>query len=320
MPPRLRREELQKQARRSGDPKDLVIHLLEATCRAACAQAERAVDAFLNKIKETLWKHVPISTQVPLIANALSTAFQFQMSVWWMIGNECIHPLRAKHSDWCGLAGIVQAIVEMFPNNCTLMFPLAPAPNAPFSSTFQPVSSKDEDDDDGSFNRGSGLCRFGSSSPTPSGSGHGVVSSPPSFSSTPLPHGECFILASDWTGLPSSSLGAPPPGGDELASQPFDKELDLGLEADDEGDSEKHEPGADDPAIDLQEIEILQGIVNLTPGQQPPSMPKSGNKRGLAHLDGSGSSDLSGEDLDAKGIRNKKKGVTPIKETPNPSQ
>ena len=38
--------------------------------------------------------------------------------------DEC---LCAKHSDWCGLAGIMQAIVKMFPNNCAIMFPTAPA-------------------------------------------------------------------------------------------------------------------------------------------------------------------------------------------------
>ena len=75
------------------------------------AQAERAVDIFLNKVKETLRKHILVSAQGPLIANTLSTAFQFQMSIWQMIGNKCIHPLQAKHSDWCGLASIVQAMV-----------------------------------------------------------------------------------------------------------------------------------------------------------------------------------------------------------------
>ena len=80
-------KELQKQAIKDGDPKDPFVSLLEATCRAAHAQAERAVDAFINKTKEALWKHVPLSAQGPLIANILSTAFQFQMSVWWMIGD-----------------------------------------------------------------------------------------------------------------------------------------------------------------------------------------------------------------------------------------
>ena len=54
-----------KQAIKTGDPKDPVMHLLEVTCRAAHAQAVRAVDAFLKKIKETLCKHVPVSTQGP---------------------------------------------------------------------------------------------------------------------------------------------------------------------------------------------------------------------------------------------------------------
>ena len=79
--------EAQRQAIKTSNPEDLVV------CRAARAQAVRAVDTFLKKIKETLRKHVPVSTQGPLIANALSTPFQFHMSVWWMVGNECVCPL-----------------------------------------------------------------------------------------------------------------------------------------------------------------------------------------------------------------------------------
>ena len=56
-----------------------------------------------------------------------------------MIGEECIRPVRAKHSDWCGLAGIVQAIVETFPKNCALMFP--PAPPLPSVASFSTASS-----------------------------------------------------------------------------------------------------------------------------------------------------------------------------------
>ena len=75
--------EAQTQVIKSSDPEDPVVRLLDATCRAAHTQAERAVDAFLKKINETLHKHVPITAQGPLIANAFSTAFQFQMSMWW---------------------------------------------------------------------------------------------------------------------------------------------------------------------------------------------------------------------------------------------
>ena len=67
--------EARKQAIKSGDPEDPVICLLDATHQVARAQAERAVDAFLKKIDETLHKHVPVATQGPLIANALSTTF-----------------------------------------------------------------------------------------------------------------------------------------------------------------------------------------------------------------------------------------------------
>ena len=153
-----------KQAIKSGDPEDLVVRLLEATHWVARAQAERAVHAFLKKIKETLHKHIPVTAQRPLIANALSTAFQFQMSVWRMVGNECICLLWAKHSDWCGMASVVQAIVETFLNNCTIMFPQALMLAESFSTTFRPVSSEEEDNDEPICQ---GIHRFESSTPRP---------------------------------------------------------------------------------------------------------------------------------------------------------
>ena len=163
--------------------------LLGITREVARAQCEKAVDTFLSSIEKTLQKHVPPHAQGPLISNALSTAFQFQMSVWRMIGKECICLVRAKHSDWCGLAGIVQAIVETFPKNCALMFPLPPPPPSVtlFSSTFRPQSS---DDDDGNYNAGSSFCRFDSSLSTSTHgdpSGTGQTGCPDT--STPLLHG-----------------------------------------------------------------------------------------------------------------------------------
>ena len=44
--------------------------------------------------------------------------------------------------------GVVQAIVETFPNNCAIMFPQAPLSAESFSATFQPVSSKEDDDNE----------------------------------------------------------------------------------------------------------------------------------------------------------------------------
>ena len=97
-----------KEAIKTSNPKDPVVCLLEARHRVAHAQAMRAVDIFLKKIKETLHKHVPISAQGPLIVNTMSTTFQFQMSMWQMAGDECVHrpnnadvPAREWHQ--CGL-------------------------------------------------------------------------------------------------------------------------------------------------------------------------------------------------------------------------
>ena len=310
----------QKQVVKADNPEDPVIRLLEATCQAVRVQANRAIDAFLNKIKETLRKHVPISAQAPLIANSLSTCMQFKMSIWQMIWNECIRPMRTQHSDWWRLAGIVQAIINTFPNNCTIMFPCALSPNVTFSGTFQPASSEDEDNDGDSVSHGTGFRQFDQGSPMPSGSGCGFHSDYSPFSSTPLPHGGCFFIAMDKAGMPSSSLGSPPVDDDELAPWPYDEELELGMEVDKEGDSKKQVLDDDGPGVDPKELEILQAIVNKGQGPKPTSTPKSGDKRGLSHLDGSISSDSSGEDLDAKGMKTTKKGLTPSKTAPNPSQ
>ena len=64
-----------KEAIKTSNPEDPVVCLLEATCWVVHAQAVRAVDAFLKKIKETLHKHMPVSAQGPLIVNAMSTPF-----------------------------------------------------------------------------------------------------------------------------------------------------------------------------------------------------------------------------------------------------
>ena len=131
--------------------------------------------------------------------------------------------------------------------------------------------------------------------------------------STPLPCGGAFILASNPKGEPSSTLGMSPDDDNEGGSQPGDEEVDMGLEADDEGDGEKDAPG-DDSLIDPWELELLKGIINPVVDDEPPTAPKSGDKQGLTHLNsGSGSSDSSGKDLDAKGIHIKKKMATPTK-------
>ena len=313
-----------KQALKDDDHGDPVVCLLHITRTAAHAQCEKAVDAFLSSIEKTLQKHVPMHTQGPLILNALSTAFQFQMSVWHMIGEECIRLVRAKHSDWCGLAGIVQAIVETFPKNCALMFPPPPLPLvASFSTNFRPQSSDDNDDDaTDNYGTGSSFRRFNSSLSTPA---HGDLSrtgrTGRPYTSTPLLHGGAFRLSTDLKEPPSSALGAAPDDDEERGSQLGDDNLDMGQEADDEGDGEKDLAG-DKTLPDPSELELLQEIIDPAAHNPSPPAPKSGDKRGPSHLDGgSASSDSSAEDLDAKGACPKKKGSMPTKASgSHPSQ
>ena len=315
-----------RQALKDDDHRDPVVRLLGVTQQAAHAQCEKAVDAFLSSIEKTLQKHVPPHAQGPLISNALSTAFQFQMSVWRMIGEECIHPVQAKHSDWCGLAGIVQAIVETFPKNCALMFPppLPPPSVASFSSTFRPQSSDNDDDDndDGNYDAGSSFRRFDSSlSMSTHGDLSGTGKTDRPYMSTPLLHRGAFRLSTDPKEPPSSSLGMAPDEDEERGSLLGNDNLDMGQEADNEGDGEK-DPTGDETLPDPSKLELLQEIIDPAVHNRPPPVPKSGNKRGPSHLDGgSASSDSSVEDLDAKGVRPKKKGLTPMKaQVSHPSQ
>ena len=166
--------EKRKEAIKANDLKDPIVRLLHVMRKVACVHCEKAVDVFIDSIKATLHKHIPTHAQGPLIVNALSMAFQFQMTIWWMVGEECVRPVRMRHSDWCGLAGIVQAIVETFPKNCALMFPpiLTPVAAPSFTSMFKPASS-DEDEDDNTLGGSGDFHRFETSTPTPVDSGRG---------------------------------------------------------------------------------------------------------------------------------------------------
>ena len=241
-----------------------------------------------------------------------------------MIGKECIRLVWAKHSDWCGLAGIVQAIVEPFSKNCALMFPPPPLPSvALFSTTFRPQSSDDDDDDDAdNYGAGSSFHRFDSSLSMPAPgdlSRTGRTGRP--YTSTPLLHGGAFCLSTDPKEPPRRALSMAPDDDEERGSQLGDDNLDMGQEADDEGDGEK-DLVSEETLPDPSELELLQGIIDNATHNHSPPVPKSGDKRGPSHLDGgSSSSDSSVEDLDTKGACPKKKGLTPTKASgSHPSQ
>ena len=208
-----------------------------------------------------------------------------------MVSEECIRPVWVKHSDWCGLACIVQAIVETFSKNCALMFPpaLPPPSVASFSSTFRPQSSDDDDDDD-NYDASSGFRRFDSSlSMSTHGDPSGTGQTGRPYTSTPLLHRGAFRLSTDRKEPPSSSLGAAPDEDEEHGSLVGNDNLDMGQEADDEEDGEK-DLTSDEILPDPSELELLQGIINPAAHNQPLPVPKSGDKRGPSHLDGGSAS------------------------------
>ena len=196
------------------------------------------------------------------------------------------------------------------------MFPLLPPPSvASFSTTFRPQSSEDDDNDDAdNYGAGSSFHRFDSSLSTPAPgdlSRTGRTSHP--YMSTPLLHRGAFHLSTDPKEPPSSTLGVAPNNDEKHGSQLGDNNLDMGQEADEEGDGE-NDPAGDETLHDPSELELLQEIIDPATHNQSPPAPKSGDKRGPSHLNGSSaSSDSSVEDLDTKGARPKKKGSMPTK-------
>ena len=202
----------------------------------------------------------------------------------------------------------------MFPPPPPPPLPLPPPPVASFSSTFRSQSSDDNDDDDGNYGAGSSFHRFDSSLSTPA---HGDLSRTGKtgrpYMSTPLLHGGAFHLSTDPKEPPSSSLSAAADEDEERGSLLGDDNLDMGQEADDEGDGEK-DPTGDETLPNPSKLELLQEIIDPAAHNWLPPVPKSGDKRGPSHLDGgSASSDSSVEDQDAKGACPKKKGSTPTK-------
>ena len=108
----------------------------------------------------------------------------------------------------------------------------------------------------------------------------------PTFTSTPLPYGGAFILATDQKETPSGASGIPPGDKEDRGWGPINEELDLGLEADNEveGKKEAVKDAGDEPTINPNEVELLKGIIKKTPtGNQPSTVPKSGDKRGSTH-------------------------------------
>ena len=202
------------------------------------------------------------------------------------------------------------------------MFPPMSVVTPSFTSTFKPASS-DEDDDD-TLGGGGSFRRFDTSTPTPLDSRRGSsggLGGAPSFSSGLLPFGIAFIMVSDNVDVASEIPGSYEVEPNEIDRGEAEEGLDLGEEADDEGDGTKGraEAASTKPTPNPDEMAKLKTIIKPgTSGEQPPAAPKTGSKRGSTHLDGgAASSKSSTKDLDVSrsSTRPKKKGGTPTKVT-----
>ena len=95
----------------AGDEKDPVIELLDRVLVKTRQAENRAVPA----------EHLPI-----LISNAYNTVSQFRMTIWWMVADECIMPMRHDFLMNHGLASVMQHTLEKVPSTCMRIVPPRP--------------------------------------------------------------------------------------------------------------------------------------------------------------------------------------------------
>ena len=66
-------------------------------------------------------EHLPI-----LVSNAYNTISQFRMTIWWMVADECIMPMRHDYFMNHGLASVMQHALEKVPSTCMRIVPPRP--------------------------------------------------------------------------------------------------------------------------------------------------------------------------------------------------
>ena len=104
--------------------------------------------------------------------------------------------------------------------------------------------------------------------------------------------------------------------GGTSAKPNFDDEMEM--DANDKGESGRCLPKEQHSQVNVDELKILEA--EMGHGQKPTPPPRAGDKQGSSQLDGSESSNSSGEDLDTMGSMGSKKVLMPTKMVPNPSQ
>ena len=106
-----------------GNEKDPVVELLDRVLIKTREVANIAVEAFRKEFQEALVPSVPVKHLPLLVSNAYNTVFQFCMTIWWMVADECIMPMQHDYFMNFGLATIMQHTLEKVQSTCMRILP-----------------------------------------------------------------------------------------------------------------------------------------------------------------------------------------------------
>ena len=109
-----------------GDEKDPVIELLDWVLVKTREVANKAMEAFQKQFEEALVPRVPVEQLPILVSNAYNTVSQFRMTIWRMVADECIMPMRHDYLTNFGLASIMQHALEKVPSTYMRIVPPRP--------------------------------------------------------------------------------------------------------------------------------------------------------------------------------------------------
>ena len=110
----------------AGDKKDPVIELLDWVLVKTREAANRAMENFKKQFEKVLVPYVPAEHLPILVSNTYNTVSQFHMTIWQMVADECIMPMRHDYLMNHGLVAVMQHTLEKVPSTCMRIVPPRP--------------------------------------------------------------------------------------------------------------------------------------------------------------------------------------------------
>ena len=107
----------------AGDEKDPVIELLDWVLVKMRQAANKAME---KQFEEVVVPRMPAEHLPILVSNAYNTVSQFRMTIWQMVADECIMPMRHDYLTNHGLASVMQHALEKVPSTCMRIVPPRP--------------------------------------------------------------------------------------------------------------------------------------------------------------------------------------------------